>query len=140
MESGRQTVDDDQMMLRSRSGVLLQQLRIPPPQASFSQSLNSAEFPERKRRNSFSHLLFNRQRASSEQFTSSSFAGIQRPGSAQRQQSKYKLIRLPFVGGNKEPSPEQGLLKLDDCFADIRLQLVSDPCHSSLNPTPYYRA
>lgn len=101
----------------------------------FSQSLSSAlEFGGRKRRNSFSHLLFNRQRASSEQYTSSTFANVQpqRPSSAQRQNSKYRYIRLPFGSSNNKEStnPDLTVLKLEDSFANIRLQLVS--CTSTL--------
>ena len=134
---------------RSKSGhqLPLQRVKSGAPTAEhvhqpldISQSLSSAlEFGARKRRNSFSHL-FNRQRASSEQFTSSTFSSLQqqRPSSAQKQHSKYRYIRLPFVS-NKEPAanPDLTVLKLEDSFADIRLQLVScgthSPAHLKLN-------
>lgn len=123
---------------RSKSGHQLPLQRKPsgPPTVAehqpldFSQSLSAAlEFGGRKRRNSFSHLLFNRQRASSEQYTSSTFANVlqPRPSSAQRQHSRYRYIRLPFGNNsNKEQTnPDLSVLKLEDSFADIRLQLVS---------------
>lgn len=79
----------------------------------------------RRRRNSIS-LLFSRQRASSEQYTSTSFANVQIPSSGQKQQSKYRMIRLPFSSSsNKDNNTENPVLQLEDSFADIRLQLVS---------------